>query len=195
MTFQSISAFFYYYYYEDTESSGVYSYEYYDAYVFINTNALSTTQLLYEIPENLASANPFNTSYSKDFSASTSTSGATAVPRFSASISGVTSSEQSYLLDFSSNILLVWGIGCTYGDISPYYAAGGLCSAAPTYLDASYDSTDFETGTKLVGTFTNKTTSGFVVSGNIWYNLVTIAGVTQYQTVYEGTYISQDNFY
>jgi hypothetical protein len=97
-------------------------------------------------------------------------------------------------LDFSSNILLVWGIGCTYGDISPDYASGGLCSAAPTYLDASYNSS-INSGTKLVGTFTNKTTSGFVVSGNIWYNLVTIAGFTQYQTVYEGTYISQDNYY
>jgi hypothetical protein len=98
-------------------------------------------------------------------------------------------------LDFSSNIILVFGIGCTYGNISSYWPAGGLCSEAPTYLDASYDSTNFEANTKLVGTFTNKATSGFVVSGNIWYNLVTIAGVTQYQTVYEGTYISEDNYY
>ncbi len=89
MTFQSISSVFDYYYYEDTESSGLYSYEYYDAYVFINPNALSTTQILYEIPENVASANPFNTSYSKDLSASTSTSSTNSVPTFYASIAGV----------------------------------------------------------------------------------------------------------
>jgi len=83
------------------------------------------------------------------------------------------------LLDFSSDIIVVWGINCTYGNISTEYPSGGLCSGAPMYLDASYNSNDIS-GTKLVGTFKNKYVSGFVLSGNIWFNLVTIAGVSQY---------------
>lgn len=149
--------------------------------------------MLYDIPVNVDSANPFNTSYSTGISGANTTGSGSTVPTFSATIAGA-SENQSYLLDFSSNIIILWGINCTYGDISADYPAGGLCSGAPTYLDASYNS-NVNTGTSLVGTFTNKTTSGFVVSGNIWYNIVTIAGVTQYQTIYEATYISQDIWY
>jgi len=137
--------------------------------------------------------NPFNTSYAQGISGANTTGSSSTVPTFSADIAGA-AENQTYLLDFSSNIIILWGINCTYGDISPDYPAGGKCSEAPTYLDASYNSSD-NVGTQLVGTFTNKTTSGFVLSGNIWYNVVTIAGVTQYQTIYEATYISQDIYY
>jgi hypothetical protein len=63
MTYQTISTVYDYYQYEYTNSSGTYLEAYYDGYFFLNVNALNNTFLLYDIPENVASENPFNTSY------------------------------------------------------------------------------------------------------------------------------------
>lgn len=63
MTYQTISTLFDYYTDSYTNSSGTYIDEYYDAYFLLNVNALDSAFLLYDIPTNVDSANPFNTSY------------------------------------------------------------------------------------------------------------------------------------
>ena len=117
------------------------------------------------------------------------------LPTFAMNVTGVADKNAYYLLDFTSDVTVLWNQNCTHAIMGVY--PEGSCALNPTLMSLGFSESNNATGLlHRVGAFNNLKTGGYVVSGTRYQTELCLQnGDCKIGVIYSGETVTQDNWH